>query len=70
MANRTINNKFNVEWTYAKTCWLSLVDGTEVPPVPKYKTWEINDATGVKKLAKETLIDPMKVSCRGTTLFG
>ncbi len=71
MAKKIRMNKFNVEWLYAKQCWDALVKEEPIPPIPNYTIWESDDgATFVKeKISGYKPIDPMKVTCRGVTVY-
>ena len=71
MAEKRIrNNRFNVEWLYAKQCWDALVNGEEIPEVPNYTIFETDPTTGKEKVIGHKPIKPAKISYKGTVLFG
>jgi len=72
MANETLkrHNRYSTEWQFAKKCWNSLVVGDDIPDVPLYQLYEVNENTGKEKLIKELPITPMKVTYQGRTFFG
>lgn len=63
------NNKFNVEWMYAKACWDALKEGREVPPIPHYTLWETNEQRQEKVIGTKE-ISPKRVTCNGVTIYG
>ena len=69
MAAKVRNNRFAVQWCYAKECWDALVVGNEVPPVPTYTIWEVNE-NGREKIIGHKEIVPMRVTCRGVSAHG
>ena len=69
MAKKTGNNRFNIEWIYAKTCWDALKNNSEVPPIPSYDMWETTESDGRRKYVGTKEITPMRVTCNGKTLY-
>lgn len=66
MADKRVrNDRFNIEWTYAKECWSS---HPNYPPIPDYTIWESVDG-GKEKVIGFKRIKPKKVTKNGLTLF-
>ena len=64
---RTRKNQFNVEWAYAKTVANAIQNGLDIPPIPTYCVWEVDERSGKETLIKTIPIVPMKVSLNGVT---
>lgn len=62
---RTKNNRFNVEWTFAKTLWKHLKNDLPRPETPKYTVWEVDEATGKEVIVKQVPITVMRVVYNG-----
>lgn len=67
--NRTRQNRFNIEWLYARQCWDALSKGLPLPPVPKFQTYMVYARDGSTKLISEEKITPMKIVFKGHTYF-
>jgi hypothetical protein len=63
------NNRHNVTWVYAKSCWDALTRGDPVPPIPLYDVWE-HEEGGARRIVDRRPIEPCKVSCNGVTVYG
>jgi hypothetical protein len=63
------NNRFNIQWHYAKQCWDAIVAGDEVPPIPNYTIWETTDGKAERVIGQKQIV-PMRVTCRGITVHG
>ncbi len=71
MSKRTGNNRHNITWGYAQSCWQSLKNGEPIPPIPEYDIWETDEnGTKGRVLIGKKLIEPCKVTCNGVTVFG
>jgi len=66
---RKWSNEINVQWTYAKDCWNSLLLGNPIPAIPLYTVWETLEGKYDPKVVEQKIIKPMKITFDGVVYY-